>query len=192
MSQSYFSVPPSFSLTDYLLFRVLFFLLLLKYSCSSSDRCSESKSGQWNSQVVSKTLVPGGHTPHPSGTGTGVDFPVGWSYMTQLILRKGDYAGEPNHITWAFWKQRILGANLRRGSERNASGGLEESNLFLHSVSCVCRRVARKSWTQSPAHSQQENGALSPIAARILILPQTQWIWKRIWAQVRSQPLLTS
>lgn len=65
----------------YLLFMVLFFLLLLKYSCSSSDRCSESKSGQWNSQVAPKTSVPGGHPPHPPGTGTGMDFAVGWSYV---------------------------------------------------------------------------------------------------------------
>lgn len=112
--------------------------------------CVASRILRWHPRL----LFPGVHALHnPSDCGEYGFYPgMRVCYMTQLTYKKGDYPGEPNQITWAFWEQNIF-LRLVPGEVREMhSGSPEKKQTFIRFMNCLLRRMTFRSWKQSSAH----------------------------------------
>lgn len=132
-----------------------------------------------------RLLAPGAHVlRHPQDSDCdGFPSVMGLCSMTQLIVRKGTYSGEPNRITQFFLKKDFSQAGLCDVESEISIQG-EESKHSLIFCSTYGKGSQEELKTPSPTASRK---------AETLTLPQiqNQWFWKRLWAQRRSQPWQT-
>lgn len=166
----HFSLPPSLSLTS--------LMLSVSSSQPSSSINALDSSAPLEMVVVTpsmasgilerpaRLLVPGAHVlRHPQDSDCdGFPSVMGLSSMTQLIVRKGTYSGEPNQITQFFLKKDFSQAGLCDVESEISIQG-EESKHSLIFCSTYGKGSQEELKTPSPTASRK---------AETLTLPQIQ------------------